>query len=121
MSDTAVSSSAQILEAALQLPHDERAQLIEGILLSFEPENRKRIDLLWALEAEDRIDAYERGELKSVPAEAVLADLIPRPVIELGGSRRSVAGDVRQDVVLEDLGTDRLSELDTASNSTGEG
>jgi putative addiction module component (TIGR02574 family) len=65
----AMDSGAQILAAALQLPPDERAQLIEKILASFEPENRRRIDRLWAQEAEDRIDAYERGELESAPAK----------------------------------------------------
>jgi hypothetical protein len=61
-------TGAQILEAALQLPPSERARLLEDILLSFEPENRQRIDKLWAREAEDRIDAYDRGELGSDPA-----------------------------------------------------
>ena len=71
-----MSSGAQILAAGLQLPHDERAQLIEGILSSFAPEQRQRIDLLWAQEAEGRIDAYDRGELRSVPAEEVFADVL---------------------------------------------
>ncbi len=66
----------QLLEAALQLPPSERAQLIEGILSSFEPETRQRIDRLWAQEAEDRIDAYDRGELGSVPAESVFAEVL---------------------------------------------
>jgi putative addiction module component (TIGR02574 family) len=69
-------TGAQILEAALQLPPSERARLLEGILLSFEPENRQRIDQLWAREAEDRIDAYDRGELGSVPAEDVFAEVL---------------------------------------------
>ncbi len=66
----------QILEAALQLPPSARAQLIEGILSSFEPENRQRIDRLWAQEAEDRIDAYDRGVLGAVPAEDVFDEVL---------------------------------------------
>ena len=30
-------------------------------------------DQLWAKEAEDRLDAYDRGELSAVPADEVLA------------------------------------------------
>ena len=29
------------------------------------------IDQLWAQEAEDRIDAYDRGEIEAIPAEDV--------------------------------------------------
>jgi hypothetical protein len=31
----------------------------------------KRIDQLWADEAEDRLNAYENGEIKAVPASEV--------------------------------------------------
>lgn len=32
---------------------------------------RNEIDAAWAIEAEDRIDAFERGELTAIPAEEV--------------------------------------------------
>ena len=35
--------------------------------------DRKRIDKLWAAEAEDRLAAYETGELKSISAKEVFA------------------------------------------------
>lgn len=63
----------QILVEALKLPPTERAELIENLLSSFEFQPRKSVDALWAKEAEDRIDAFERGEIESKPAADVFA------------------------------------------------
>lgn len=63
----------RVLLDALKLPPVERAELIEKLLASFSFPDRKAIDELWAAEAEDRIDAYERGEIKSKPAADVFA------------------------------------------------
>jgi hypothetical protein len=38
---------------------------------SFDSAARDGIDALWAREAEDRIDAYERGEMSSSSAQEV--------------------------------------------------
>jgi len=65
----------QILAEALKLPPVERAELIEGLLTSFEFQSRKRIDALWAKEAENRINAYERGEMAAIPAKDVFAEI----------------------------------------------
>ncbi|MHB8893751.1 MAG: addiction module protein [Candidatus Geothermincolia bacterium] len=62
----------QILLEALKLAPGERAALVEHLLESFSFPDRKAIDAVWAAEAEDRIDAFERGELKSRPASVVL-------------------------------------------------
>lgn len=61
----------QVLEEAIHLPPTERAELVESILSSFDFPSRKEIDSLWAKEAEDRIFAYDRGEIKSTPANQV--------------------------------------------------
>lgn len=61
----------QLLAESLKLPPTERAELIENILSSFEFPSRKKIDELWAQEAESRIDALERGELTTISAEEV--------------------------------------------------
>lgn len=58
----------QILEQALTLPPEERAQLAERLLTSLEVPPDERIDELWAEEAEDRLDAYERGEIQTISA-----------------------------------------------------
>lgn len=61
----------KILAQALELPPIERAELIEELLSSFEFPSRKSIDEMWAKEAENRIDAYERGQLTATPAKDV--------------------------------------------------
>jgi len=63
--------SREVLAEALTLPPVERAELVEEILSSFDFPARREIDAVWAREAEDRLDAYERGELKTSSAEAV--------------------------------------------------
>jgi len=64
-----------ILAAALELPPVERAELVENILSSFEFQSRSAIDTLWAQEAEDRIDAFERGEMSAIPAKDIFAEI----------------------------------------------
>ena len=65
----------QILAEALKLSPVERAELVENLLSSFEFQSRKTIDALWAQEAEDRINAFERGEMAAIPARDVFADI----------------------------------------------
>jgi len=64
-----------ILAEALELPPVERAELVENILSSFEFQSRNTIDALWAQEAEDRIDAFERGEMAAIPAKDLFAEI----------------------------------------------
>jgi putative addiction module component (TIGR02574 family) len=70
--------SREVLADALNLPPVERAELVEEILSSFDFPARPEVDALWAREAEDRLDAYERGELKTRPAAEVF-DKIGKP------------------------------------------
>lgn len=63
--------SAEVFQEALSLPLDERAELIERLLPSLDTPDRQRIDALWAQEAEDRLDAFERGEIKTISAKEV--------------------------------------------------
>lgn len=60
-----------VLEEAVGLPPIERAELVEKILSSFNLPARSAIDAAWGQEAEDRIDAYDRGEIKAVSAAKV--------------------------------------------------
>jgi len=71
-------SSEQILKQALALSLQERAELVEQLLATFQTPPDPHIDELWAREAEDRLDAYDRGELKAVPAEGVLSRIKQR-------------------------------------------
>jgi putative addiction module component (TIGR02574 family) len=70
--------SEQILREALSLPPMDRAELAERILASFEFPARKDIDAAWAREVEDRIDAFERGEIRSSPASQVFTEIDQR-------------------------------------------
>lgn len=60
---------AQLLEEALSLPPAERAELADRLLTSLDSSPDHRIDELWAEEAEGRLDAFERGEIKTVSAK----------------------------------------------------
>jgi putative addiction module component (TIGR02574 family) len=65
----------RILESALTLPPVERAELVEALLSSFDFPARADVDALWAREAENRIDAYEKGELKTRPASEAIEEI----------------------------------------------
>jgi len=67
--------SEQILREVLNLAPTERVELVERILASFEFPARKDIDAAWAQEVEDRIDAFERGEIGSSPASQVFGEI----------------------------------------------
>jgi putative addiction module component (TIGR02574 family) len=58
----------ELLEEALSLPPAERAELADRLLTSLDASPDRRIDELWAREAEDRLDAFGRGEIKAVSA-----------------------------------------------------
>lgn len=63
----------QLLESALVLPATERAALADGLLSSLDRPD-PRIDELWRREAEDRLAAFEAGEMGATPAEDVFAE-----------------------------------------------
>ena len=67
--------SNQILQQALALPLEERAELIDRLLATFEMPPDPELDRRWANEAHDRLDAYDRGEIQAVNAEEVLDEL----------------------------------------------
>ena len=60
-----------IFKKALTLKSTEKAQLIDMLLSSLDKPD-KEIDELWAQESEDRIDAYDQGEIKAISLKKVL-------------------------------------------------
>lgn len=68
MTQTAEALSAQ----AVQLPPDERMALVERILDSLD-EPDPSLDALWAKEADDRLAAYRRGEIRALALSEVVA------------------------------------------------
>ena len=61
----------EILKDALNLRPAERAELIDKLLSSLDNPDKK-IDELWAKEAEDRIEAYDQGKIKALTLKEVL-------------------------------------------------
>jgi putative addiction module component (TIGR02574 family) len=68
MTEAAKKLSAQ----ARKLSTSERIDLVDSILASLD-EPDPNIDQLWAKEAEERLAAYSRGEIKAVSLQEVLA------------------------------------------------
>ncbi|MDO8318976.1 addiction module protein [Rhodoferax sp.] len=56
----------------VQLPPEERMQVVERILDSLD-EPDASLDALWAKEADSRLTAYRRGEIRAVTLSEVIA------------------------------------------------
>ena len=67
-------SAKAILHQALELPSNDRAALVEGLIASLDKPD-PALDAMWLKEAEDRLAAYRAGELDVIDAERVFADL----------------------------------------------
>jgi len=62
-----------ILDQALQLKPEDRFLIIEGLIMSLDEPNKK-IDEIWAEEAEKRHKAYRVGKLEGIPLEDVFKE-----------------------------------------------
>lgn len=68
-----MSKTTEALSASVRdLSPTERLELVDQILGSLD-ETDPVIDKLWALEAEDRLAAYRRGEIRAIPLADVLS------------------------------------------------
>jgi putative addiction module component (TIGR02574 family) len=61
-----------LAEQARQLPPADRIDLVDEILASLD-ESDARMDRLWTKEAEERLAAYRRGEIRAIPLDEMLA------------------------------------------------
>ena len=61
-------NKTKILQDLLKLTPLEKANIIDILLKSLD-EPDAEMDKLWAEEAENRIDGYERGEVKSISSD----------------------------------------------------
>lgn len=66
-----MATTNSILEEALALRPSQKAELIDKLLSSLDKSD-KEIDELWAKEAENRIDAYDRGNIKAISLDKIL-------------------------------------------------
>jgi putative addiction module component (TIGR02574 family) len=60
----------ELIDEAISLPIELRAQLIEKILKSMNP-SQDEIDKLWSIEAEKRVADIDSGKVKMIPGEEV--------------------------------------------------
>ncbi len=56
---------------AMQIPSMDRLRLAEKLLASLDAPNQQELDDAWRKEVEDRISAYERGEINAHDSEMV--------------------------------------------------
>jgi len=66
-------STKQILEQALKLKPEERFALVEGLIKSLD-EPDKKLDEIWAEEAEKRLKAYREERLEGIPMEDIFKE-----------------------------------------------
>lgn len=64
-------AATEIATIAKALPPIQRAELIESLIESMQHSD-KEIEALWAAEAENRIDALERGEITAEGEPGIL-------------------------------------------------
>jgi len=67
-------SPETLLRQALELPANDRAALVDGLIVSLDKPD-PAVDLLWLKEAESRMAAYRSGELGAVDADEVFTEL----------------------------------------------
>jgi len=70
-----MSTFEEILKAALALPPGMRATLADHLLTSLAGPDQKRIDALWAEEAEQRLREIDDGKVQTIPGEEVMNKL----------------------------------------------
>ena len=68
----------EILTAALALPAEARATLADRLLESLDDADQKRIDGLWAEEAERRLREIEEGKVEAIDGELIMQKLRSR-------------------------------------------
>ena len=77
-----MSQAAEALSAKVaMLPPEERMEVVERILDSLD-EPDATLEALWATEADDRLAAYRRGEIKAV----ALSDVIAKYQVNIKGA-----------------------------------
>ncbi len=62
----------KLIDQAMALPPDERADLAERLWASLEGEQRRQIETAWSEEVERRSGELAAGKVKPIPADEVL-------------------------------------------------
>lgn len=61
----------EIINVAKDLSLEERAELAGKLLLSLDEPSESEVERLWLKEAERRLQEYQEGKMKGIPAEEV--------------------------------------------------
>ena len=61
----------EIVNEAMELPVEERAQLAGTRLSSLDEPTDSEVERLWLQEAERRLEDFRKGKVKGIPAEEV--------------------------------------------------
>jgi putative addiction module component (TIGR02574 family) len=64
-----------IIAEVVRLPADQRLTLAHKILSSVEPEESTETEAAWDKEIRERIARYDAGEVPTIPAAEVFAEL----------------------------------------------
>lgn len=66
-------STRELLDEAMKLKPEERFTLVESLIKSLD-EPDKKLDEIWAEEAEKRLKAYREGRLEGIPMEEIFKE-----------------------------------------------
>jgi putative addiction module component (TIGR02574 family) len=64
----------ELLDEVMKLKPEARRTLVEGLIKSLDETDRK-LDEIWAEEAEKRLVAYRQGRLEGIPMEEIFKAL----------------------------------------------
>ncbi len=65
-------TTEDLLEKAKMLPPAQQLELVEALLNELDHPDAD-IDAAWTAEAQDRLAAYRKGQIRAIPLEDVLA------------------------------------------------
>jgi putative addiction module component (TIGR02574 family) len=65
---------SELEQQARALSPDDRARLAEVLLESLQGSPLSEVEAAWSREIEERVAAYDRGEVQAYPAEDVFAE-----------------------------------------------
>ena len=63
----------ELLDEAMKLKPEERFSLVESLIKSLD-EPDKKLDEIWAEEADKRLKVYREGTLKGIPMEEIFKE-----------------------------------------------
>jgi len=64
-----------LIDEVVSLPADDRAELVDILLKSLNPSVDRKIEKLWAEEAENRSKSIKENSVKTIPADNVFNNI----------------------------------------------